>query len=81
MLPSETFKRNVWVQANHEEDVRPVIDAIGVDHVLFGSDYPHTEGLANPLSFMNNLNGMSDEDVRKIMGGNLLDLLGVGARV
>jgi predicted TIM-barrel fold metal-dependent hydrolase len=78
-LPSDTFKRNVWVQPNHEEDPRPLIDAIGVDHVMFGSDYPHTEGLVDPLSYLSVLDGMSDEDRRKIMGGNLLDLLGVGA--
>ena len=55
MTPSETFKQNVWVQVNHEEDPRPIIDCIGVDRVLFGSDYPHTEGLADPLSYLDDI--------------------------
>lgn len=77
MKPSDTFKRNIWVQPNHEEDPRPLIDAIGVDHVLFGSDFPHVEGLADPLSYLGELDGLPDEDVRKIMGGNLMELLGL----
>ncbi len=73
--PSETFKRNVYVQPNHEEDPRPLIDAIGVDRVIFGSDYPHTEGMADPLSYLSVLDGLPDEDQRKIMGGNAMQML------
>ena len=32
-----------------------LIDAIGTDHVLFGSDYPHPEGLAEPCSYVDHL--------------------------
>jgi predicted TIM-barrel fold metal-dependent hydrolase len=67
----------VWVQANHEDVLAPVIDAIGVDRIMFGSDYPHLEGLVEPLSYLDNLVGMSEDDQRKIMGGNMLGLLGV----
>lgn len=77
MKPSDTFKRNVWVQPNHEEDPRGLIDAIGVDHVLFGSDFPHVEGLADPLTYLSGLEGLADQDVRKIMGGNMMKLFGV----
>ena len=50
---------------------------IGVDKVLFGSDWPHGEGLESPLSFTEELTGFSDADIRKIMRDNALDLLGV----
>ena len=33
-------------------------DLIGVDHVLFGSDYPHPEGLADPASYVAQLAGV-----------------------
>ena len=33
----------------YEEDVRALADAIGVENVLLGSDFPHAEGLADPL--------------------------------
>ena len=77
MTPTETFKQNVWVQMNHEEDPRPVIDCLGIDRVLFGSDYPHTEGIADPLSYLNDIADLPEEDQRKIMGGNMLALFGM----
>lgn len=42
--PVEQFKRHVWVNPFHEEDMTGLIDLIGADRVLFGSDYPHPEG-------------------------------------
>jgi predicted TIM-barrel fold metal-dependent hydrolase len=45
--------------------------------VLFGSDYPHPEGLADPVSYVDELAGLSDEKIRKIMGGNLAKLMNV----
>ena len=63
------------MQLNHEEDPRPLIDTIGVDRAIFGSDYPHTEGMADPLSYLEVLDGFSDEDQRKIMGGNAMQML------
>jgi predicted TIM-barrel fold metal-dependent hydrolase len=70
--PIEAFKRNVWISPFHEDDLRTLIDTMGVDKVMFGSDYPHPEGLAEPCSYIDHLPpGLSDEDIRAIMGGNL----------
>ncbi|MBV1893613.1 MAG: amidohydrolase [Ilumatobacteraceae bacterium] len=77
--PSDTFKRNFWMHPFHEEDPQGLIDLIGSDHVIFGSDYPHVEGLANPLSYRDELAGIADDDVAKIMGGNMMKLMGVAA--
>jgi predicted TIM-barrel fold metal-dependent hydrolase len=79
MTPSETFKQNVWVQMSHEEDPRPIIDCLGVDRVLFGSDYPHTEGLADPLSYLADIADLPEDDQAKIMGGNMLGVMGLEA--
>jgi len=46
-----------------------------VEHVLFGSDYPHPEGLAEPLSFLDDLSGFGPDDRQLIMSGNLKALL------
>lgn len=81
MKPSDTFNRNIWVQVNHEEDPRELIARIGADRVLFGSDYPHVEGLADPLSYLEDLPGMADDDRRKFMGGNMMKLLGIDERI
>jgi predicted TIM-barrel fold metal-dependent hydrolase len=74
--PSEIFKRHVWVSPFHEENVPALAEVIGADRVLFGSDYPHAEGLAEPRDFVESLAGMSAADVRRIMRDNLHDLLG-----
>jgi predicted TIM-barrel fold metal-dependent hydrolase len=73
--PSEIFRQHVYVSPFHEENVRALADLIGVDRVLFGSDYPHPEGLAEPNDFAEELSGMSEGDVERIMRGNLADLL------
>jgi predicted TIM-barrel fold metal-dependent hydrolase len=53
---------------------------MGADHLLFGSDYPHPEGLAEPCSYVDHLpGGLADDDVAAVMGGNLGRLMGVEA--
>jgi predicted TIM-barrel fold metal-dependent hydrolase len=68
--PIETFRRHVWVAPYFEDDARELADLIGVDHVLFGSDYPHAEGLARPLDFLKELEGFSRDELRRIMRDN-----------
>jgi predicted TIM-barrel fold metal-dependent hydrolase len=54
---------------------------MGADRCAFGSDWPHPEGLQDPISYVDDLKGLSDEDVAKIMGGNLMELMKVKAPV
>jgi predicted TIM-barrel fold metal-dependent hydrolase len=77
--PVEVFKRNIYVHPFHEEDPIGLVGILGADRVLFGSDYPHPEGLADPLSFVDELSNLPDDAVRKIMGGNLGHLMGFEA--
>jgi predicted TIM-barrel fold metal-dependent hydrolase len=75
--PVEVFKRNIYVSPFWEEDLGALAELIGTEHVLFGSDYPHPEGLADPASYVDELEGLPEDAVRKIMGGNLASLMGV----
>jgi predicted TIM-barrel fold metal-dependent hydrolase len=79
--PLQVFRRNIYVSPFWEEDLVALGDLIGVDHVLFGSDFPHPEGLADPVGYVRQLEGAPDEVVRKIMGGNLARLMGVDDEV
>jgi predicted TIM-barrel fold metal-dependent hydrolase len=49
--PVETFKEHVWVAPFWEDDLREVVDLIGPERVLFGSDWPHPEGMAEPRHY------------------------------
>ncbi len=76
--PVEAFKRNVYVNPFWEDALEGLIDIMSPDRLLFGSDYPHPEGLGNPVSFYDDLPpSLSDSDAAKIMGGNLKELLAV----
>ena len=77
--PVEVFKRNIFVHPFHEEDPRGLVALLGPSQVLFGSDYPHPEGLADPITFVDELQGLPDDTVRLVMGGNLARLMGVAA--
>jgi predicted TIM-barrel fold metal-dependent hydrolase len=75
--PVQVFTRNIHVSPFWEEDLGALADLIGVERVLFGSDYPHPEGLADPVSYVKELDGLEADKVRKIMGGNLARLMNV----
>ncbi|MGC7101449.1 amidohydrolase family protein [Amycolatopsis lurida] len=75
--PVEEIRNRIHVSPFYEEGVNGLIDLIGVDRVLFGSDYPHPEGLAQPTTFAEMLQDLEVEDQAKIMGGNLARLMAV----
>src|SRR5205085_422041 len=75
--PVDVFKRNIYVHPFHEDDPTGLVQLLGADHVLFGSDFPHPEGMSDPLSFVDSLEGLPQDDVAKVMGGNLSRLMNV----
>jgi predicted TIM-barrel fold metal-dependent hydrolase len=77
--PVEVFNRNVWVHAFHEPDPRGLIElGIPVDHIMFGSDFPHPEGMADPLAYSEVVAGMAREEQAMIMGGSVEKAMRVG---
>lgn len=78
LKPSEYFRRNVWVGSSAQmEDAR--IDEyykMGIDRVMWGTDYPHPEGTwPNTLHQMvGSLAGLPDPDIAAVFGGNAIDL-------
>ncbi|WP_019927204.1 amidohydrolase family protein [Nocardia sp. BMG111209] len=75
--PLDTLREHVWVAPYYEDDLSALADKIGVERILFGSDWPHGEGLAEPLSFADELGAFDATDVRKIMRDNASEFLGV----
>ncbi|HEX9888446.1 MAG TPA: amidohydrolase family protein [Nitriliruptorales bacterium] len=76
-VPSNIFREHVYVAPFHEEDIASLVELIGADRVLFGSDYPHPEGVAPPAEFAHGLAGLDDAVVRRIMRDNAAGLLGL----
>jgi predicted TIM-barrel fold metal-dependent hydrolase len=74
--PLVALKRSIIIHPFFEEDVIGIVEQVGADSVVFGSDYPHPEGMADPTTFVDDIKELSDEDKAKIMGGNLSRLMG-----
>ncbi len=75
--PLDTVRAHVWVTPYYEDDIRKLADTIGVTQVLFGSDWPHGEGLADPASFTDELAGFAPDEVERIMRTNCTELVGL----
>jgi predicted TIM-barrel fold metal-dependent hydrolase len=75
--PSQILKRHVFVSPYHEEDIVALAQTVGASQVVFGSDFPHPEGLAEPRDFAESIQSLPAEEVRMIMGDNARGLLGL----
>jgi predicted TIM-barrel fold metal-dependent hydrolase len=72
--PIEVFARQVWVSPYYEDDLAELKGQIGAGHIIFGSDWPHAEGLADPVAFVDDLGDFSSPEIEQIMRTNGLAL-------
>ena len=68
--PSDTFRRHVWVSPFWEDNAVTSAEVLGVDRCLFGSDWPHTEGLPEPRDYADEIATLGAPAVRSIMRDN-----------
>jgi predicted TIM-barrel fold metal-dependent hydrolase len=70
--PVATFREHVWVAPFYEDDMAVLKDVLGVDQLLFGSDWPHAEGLPEPRDFALDLrrHNFAEEEIATIMRDN-----------
>jgi predicted TIM-barrel fold metal-dependent hydrolase len=71
----DAFKEHVWVTPFTHDNVPALLDIYPVERVLFGSDYPHAEGFAEPKQFLTLLEDLSAGDQRRIMRDNARELI------
>ena len=76
-FPSDVFKQHCFVAPFPEEDVEALAALIGPTQVLFGSDWPHPEGVAQPEDFRKYVAAMGDHEQRLVMRDNALRAIGV----
>jgi predicted TIM-barrel fold metal-dependent hydrolase len=79
--PLDIVKRQLYVAPFWEDPLGPVVDILGPDHILFSSDWPHPEGLADPVGYVRfcRQEGLSEDAIDRIMGANMFDMLGLKA--
>jgi predicted TIM-barrel fold metal-dependent hydrolase len=77
--PSFYFGRRFW--ATFEDDRAGVLtrELVGVDRLMWGSDYPHTEGTFphSQEQIMKDFRGVSEAEVQQMVAGNAARLYGV----
>ncbi len=72
--PREQFIEHCWVTPYPEDDVDELARHFPVERILFGSDWPHGEGFAQPTDFLENIRNFSMRDQRRIMHDNVREL-------
>src|ERR1019366_2095822 len=72
--PVDQFIENCWVAPFVEDSVPDLANHLPVERILFGSDWPHAEGLSHPRDFFKNVEEFSLDDQRKIMRTNAHEL-------
>jgi len=72
--PVERFRENVFINPFWEDDIHEVVELMGPERVIFGSDWPHIEGLEEPLDYVRELKEFSPDDTRKILLENATGL-------
>ena len=82
LRPSEYWARQVHVSGFMDASEFAARDEIGVDNMLWGSDYPHVEGIDNPRKNLPRvMGGAPDEDVSRVLGENAARLYGFDLEV
>jgi predicted TIM-barrel fold metal-dependent hydrolase len=72
--PVTTFRVHVWINPFWEDDVREVVELMGADRVIFGSDWPHIEGMPQPLDYVAELAPFGDAVRRRVLRNNVVEL-------
>jgi predicted TIM-barrel fold metal-dependent hydrolase len=73
--PIDTFQQCVYVAPYYEEDLNELKQHVPAERMLFGSDWPHPEGLKLPLDFINEVKDFSPAEQKMFMSSNLKGLL------
>lgn len=73
--PVESFREHVWVTPFQEDHLYELVALLGADRVMFGSDWPHPEGVAEPIELLAEAADLTADQQQRVMGDNLRELL------
>ncbi|HTR69408.1 MAG TPA: amidohydrolase family protein [Mycobacteriales bacterium] len=72
--PVDQFIEHCWVAPFVEDRVEELARHLPVERILFGSDWPHAEGMAHPRDFLANVSSLPIDAQRRIMVDNAREL-------
>ena len=72
--PVDQFHEHIWITPFWEDQLDDLAKFIPVERLIFGSDWPHVEGVVRPLDFLETVVNFSADDQRKIMRDNTAGL-------
>ena len=72
--PVEVFREHVWINPFWEDEVDQVVELMSAERVLFGSDWPHAEGLVLPLDYLADVAHLDETARNQIIRGNVVEL-------
>jgi aminocarboxymuconate-semialdehyde decarboxylase len=76
--PSEYFKLLYFDHIAHSDAaLRFLIDLVGANHVMIGTDYPFDMGPDDPVGFVESMSDLSPEEKNMIRSDNARDFLGI----
>jgi predicted TIM-barrel fold metal-dependent hydrolase len=78
--PIETFRRNVWINPFWEDDPYEIADLMGADRVIFGSDWPHIEGMPQPLDYAVEVKELDLDAQARVLHDNAVELTALAPR-
>ena len=54
-----------------------LIDMVGLDRVVFGTDWPFDMAIDEPVSWVRDMSKLTDTEKDAILGGNIESILGL----
>jgi len=77
--PPSTYQSQLYYDCitMNERALRFLIDNVGIDRVVLGSDWPYVNWDPSPVDWINGLNSLTLSEKEQILFGNLSQLLGL----
>jgi aminocarboxymuconate-semialdehyde decarboxylase len=75
--PPSEWLRQLWFDTvlHSPASLRFLVDVVGVEHVVLGSDYPFRMGDPDPVATVRAVGGLAGKDLERVLSGNLATLL------
>ena len=55
--------------------MKRTLEVLSIDTLVFGSDFPHGEGLDDPSKYISTIADLTEDDQKKMMRDNMAEFL------